>query len=143
MSARYDRRIVQAIPTEDLREYQNRVNEALRQLSEQILKLEGRAGEVTSLNALRVKAPSYTLAEFESSVAGSAALVAYPENPDSPLRGVALAKGAKRDSTGQWVATDTGAAIMELYSDGKIKFFADTELLVGAAFSPTLVSTIP
>jgi len=136
---RLDRRIVQAPPTDDARRFQVRVNEALRQLSEQILKLEGRGGEITLNNQLTVKAEGYTLMDFESSVGGRASISAAK----GTTRGLCLAKGARRDSDGQWVATDTGAVILELLEDGTMNMYADTSLVVGAAYTPTVAVTFP
>lgn len=132
MAQRQERRIVQATHSPDLETFQRRINEALRQLSEQVLKLEGRGGPVEVGNQMTVRAEGYTLMDFESTLGGRASFSAAKGD----TRGFCLAKGARRDDDGQWVATDTGAVILEMLEDGTMKMYANTELVVGAAFPP-------
>lgn len=138
-ATRYDRKVISTIPTEDIKILQKRVNEALRQLSEMISKLEGRSGESVVKNSLTVKSDGYTLLDMESALAGKASFCGIT----GTTRTFEIAKGAKRDKDKQWIATDTGAVILQLKDDGTMVMYANTGLTIGAAFAPLVAITFP
>lgn len=138
-SPRYDRRVVQVKPKKDVKGLSKNINEALRQVSTQIHKLEGRGGVGTTFANTKIKSDSYTLMDFEGTLTGKASFSATT----GLNRTFAIAKGARRETDGQWVATDTGAVILEMKDDGTMVMYANTNLVVGAAFNPTAAITLP
>ncbi len=134
---RYDRGILQVQPTEDPKEYQRRVNEVFRRISESIVKLEGRSGTTDAKNSISISSGNPTLL----GLLGRGG-ICYG-GTSTPPRTFEFAGGAHRDTDGQWIADDTGAVILQLRSDGSFYTYGNTGLLVGQAFTPTFISGSP
>lgn len=139
MAERFDRGILQLLPTDDAKLLSTRINNLLRIVSERIAKLEGRSGEQTIKNSLSLRSEGYTLMDMESQLAGKAAFCGLP----GTSRTFEIAKGARREADKQWVATDTGAVILQLKDDGTMIMYANTGLTIGAAFTPTVAISFP
>lgn len=115
-----------------------KVNEALRRLSDQVARIEGRSGGVNLRDSITLKSEKQTLIDFDSSQAGKAAIVAYgTENAT-----IALAKGARKENNGEWIATDTAATIFSIDRSGNGILYYNSSLTIGQAFSPTNVFTL-
>ncbi len=116
----------------EFKEYERRVNEALRRINEQILKLEGRSGTIELRDSLTLTATDPTLVRL-----GAHGALCQMET--SQPRSAELAFGAYRDTDGQWIASDSGAVILQLRSDGTFVKYANTGLTPGAAFTPVVL----
>jgi hypothetical protein len=128
MASGDSRRIVQAQAL-DLQ----KVNEALRHISEWLNKLEGRTGEIELRDSITMATEKQTLLDCTSSVSGTGALCLFgTENAT-----LALAKGARKENNGEWVATDTVAVIWALDRTGVATLYVNTSLTVDQAFEPT------
>jgi len=139
MAERFDRGILQVKRTKDAWELSSRINEELRKLSERIAKLEGRSGGNTVKNSLSIQSDDYVYLDMSSSVVGKASF----SGTTGTTRTFEIAKGAKRAVDGQWVATDTGAVILSMSYDGTMTMYANTGLVMGAAFNPTVAIVFP
>jgi hypothetical protein len=129
-----NRRIIQ-IAALDLQ----KINTALAQLSDWIMRIEGRSGDVKLRDSLRIASEKQTVIDIESQNAGGACIAVYgTENAT-----LALAKGARKEDNGEWIATDTSAVIFALDRTGVATLYANTGLTVGQAFTPTSSATLP
>lgn len=115
-----------------------KINDALRQLTDMVCRLEGRSGFVNLRDSIKLQTNEQTLMDFSTSTSGNAAIVAFGTENSS----IALAKGARLETDGDWIATDTVASIFALNRAGDLTLYANTGLTVGQAFTPTLVLTL-
>jgi len=123
-----NRRIIQAQAL-DLQ----KVNEALRHISEWLNKLEGRTGGVAFRDSIDVISDKQTIFDFTSNISGTGSICLFgTENAT-----LALAKGARKENNGEWIATDTVAVIWALARSGTGTLYVNTGLTIGQAFEPT------
>lgn len=116
-----------------------KVNTALAQLSDWVQRLEGRSGGIKLRDSIYVSSEKQTIIDIDSAQAGKACIVMYgTENAT-----LALAKGARKEDNGEWIATDTSAVIFALDRTGVATLYANTGLTIGQAFTPTSSATLP
>jgi hypothetical protein len=132
------RKVKQALIGKDRQVSPQGLNEQLRQISAALHKLEGRSGEVNIRDNVKITTNKFTALDIESS-SGKSAIVAFG-NDNS---GLALAKGSRRNESGQWIATDSVSVIWAISREGWGALYVNSNLRIGEAFSPTEVATIP
>ena len=110
-----------------------KVNTALAQLSDWVMRLEGRSGDINLRDNVIIQSDKQSLIDFEAGTAGKASIAVFgTENAT-----LALAKGARKENNGEWIATDTTAVIFTLSRDGSTNIYVNTSLIIGQAFNPT------
>ena len=130
MATNDDRKIIQ-VQALDLQ----KVNEALRQLSQRVNSLEGKTGRVSIRDSIDLLSNKQTMIDFTSDTSGKGSLCLYGTENSS----LALAKGARKETNGEWVATDTVAVILALLRDGDVILYTNSGLTIDQAFNPTEV----
>lgn len=116
-----------------------KVNTALAQISNWIMRLEGRSGGVNLRDSVNIQSEKQTLIDFDSVASGKASICVFgTENAT-----LALAKGARKEDNGEWIATDTSAVIFALDRAGVATLYSNTGLTIGQAFTPTSSATLP
>ena len=130
MATNDDRKIIQ-VQALDLQ----KVNEALRQLSQRVNSLEGKTGKVSIRDSVDILSDKQTMIDFTSDTSGKGSLCLYGTENSS----FALAKGARKETNGEWIATDASATIWELTRTGDGNLYSNSSLTIGQAFTPTKV----
>jgi hypothetical protein len=117
------------------------INEALRQLVEMIYQQEGRRGEITLRDDVLIDAPNRkTVLHLSGQGSVAQGSLGFTGTNDSSLF---IAKGAWRNDSGVWIATDTTAQIIELTRDATTpRIYGNSGLTVGGAFNPILLGRI-
>jgi hypothetical protein len=111
-----------------------KINTALAQLSDWVMRLEGRSGGINLRDSVTIQSDKQSLIDFESSNAGKASIAVFGvENAT-----LAFAKGSRKENNGDWVATDTVSVIWALDRAGNGTLYVNTGLVEGQAFSPTV-----
>jgi len=144
MARNDDRRVIQIKADREGKPQLFDVQDAIRQLSEMVYKLEGRVGQVElrdglkivedTVNPLSLSSRNITFANFNIFFGASSNLLTTAD--------VYFASGALLNGE-QWNATHTVVTIIKLDAAGGIKFFSNTNLTVGQPFVPTQVGSFP
>jgi hypothetical protein len=149
MARNDDRRVIQIKGDKNKVPQLSDVQDAIRQLSEMVYKLEGRVGQIELREGLRITADEATPLTLESRVVN-------PVDADFKVflwkstltttsatflvRGANLTTGPRGD---QWTATSTSAVIISLTKNSGVKFYFDDDLTIGQPFVPTEVGSFP
>lgn len=116
----------------------DKVNEALRKLSDWVTRIEGRSGPVKLRDSIALMTAKQTVMDIESTESGNASIVQFgTENAT-----IAIAKGARKEDNGEWIARDTSATIFALTRAGEGNLYYNSNLTVNQAFEPTLIFSI-
>lgn len=134
-----DIQVFQVQPTEELKVYQQRVNDTLKQMSQALAKLSGASGESTQQETQNIQTAGYNILTLSSGLGASGA---FTSNNSPTNKTLSYAYGAKRGADGVWVATNKTSVIQEMADDGKLYLYSDTGLTEGQAFTPTQVGEI-